>query len=183
MFDFLTSRCGICNNVLRRTQYRWKLDGKTVTVCPNCNRRLEGQKSRGAFGKDGKPITVQPTPSGTGCLGCLGLLVVIVFVVLCIGGLLSWLSPSPPVEQPPPASAVENRKAEKSPIRIASLPTVFPYQGSTPTQFVVRISTGIITVKPTDTFTVLGQDGDKVTVRLLNFEFPFPTQNVVVVQR
>jgi len=183
MFDFLQARCGICKTVLRRAQYGWKLDGKKVTVCPNCNRRLESQKSREAFGKDGKPLTVQPAPSGTGCLGCLGYLVVILFVLFCIGGLLSWLSPSSTVEQPPPASTVENRKAEKSPARLPSLPTVFPYRGSTPTQFVVRIPTGIITVKPTDTFTVLGQDGDKVTVRLLSFEFPLPTQNVVVVQK
>ena len=41
--------CGVCNATIRKTSYRWKIDGKTVRMCPRCNSRMEGRKSRTAF--------------------------------------------------------------------------------------------------------------------------------------
>jgi hypothetical protein len=41
--------CQICGNELRRNKYRWKIDGKKLVICPNCNRQLESKKSREAI--------------------------------------------------------------------------------------------------------------------------------------
>lgn len=51
---FLTSsgkvvRCQICGNVLNKTRYTWKIDGKRRIACPHCNRSLEREKSRSAL--------------------------------------------------------------------------------------------------------------------------------------
>jgi hypothetical protein len=41
--------CGVCNATIRKTSYRWKIDGKMVRMCPRCNSRMEGRQSRSAF--------------------------------------------------------------------------------------------------------------------------------------
>lgn len=42
-------RCSICGNLLKRTFYVWKLDGKKRHLCSHCNQRMERQKSADAF--------------------------------------------------------------------------------------------------------------------------------------
>ena len=46
---FTTRTCGLCGNVIKRTSYKWKIDGKKKKVCPHCNQRLEREQSRRAF--------------------------------------------------------------------------------------------------------------------------------------
>lgn len=42
-------RCGICNNILKKTRYQWTLEGKKTWVCPHCNRQLESRASKRAI--------------------------------------------------------------------------------------------------------------------------------------
>jgi hypothetical protein len=42
--------CGICGVALKRTVYRWDVDGAQANVCPNCNRTLEKRQSNRALG-------------------------------------------------------------------------------------------------------------------------------------
>jgi hypothetical protein len=42
-------RCSLCDNPLRRTSYKWKIDGKTQYLCTHCNQRMERQQSAEAF--------------------------------------------------------------------------------------------------------------------------------------
>jgi hypothetical protein len=44
------SRCSMCRNPLRRTTYKWKIDGRRRYLCPHCNQRMERQQSADAFG-------------------------------------------------------------------------------------------------------------------------------------
>ncbi len=41
--------CGICGVALKRTVYRWEIDGSKASVCPNCNRTLEKRQSHRAM--------------------------------------------------------------------------------------------------------------------------------------
>jgi hypothetical protein len=49
LFRGRPSRCSMCDNVLRRTSYKWKIDGKTRYLCPHCNQRMERQQSAEGF--------------------------------------------------------------------------------------------------------------------------------------
>ncbi len=42
----LPRRCNICGNVLKRSTYVWRIDGKKTRVCPHCNSSLERRQSR-----------------------------------------------------------------------------------------------------------------------------------------
>jgi hypothetical protein len=41
--------CGICGDRIKRRYYSWKIEGKKMALCPNCNRGLERRKSRDAL--------------------------------------------------------------------------------------------------------------------------------------
>ena len=43
------SRCTICKTPFKRNYYKWKIDGKNVYLCPNCNRKMERESSNSAF--------------------------------------------------------------------------------------------------------------------------------------
>jgi hypothetical protein len=43
------SRCSMCGNLLKRTFYVWKLEGRKRYLCSHCNQRMERQKSADAF--------------------------------------------------------------------------------------------------------------------------------------
>ncbi len=45
------TECGICGNKLKKTSYKWELEGKKVRVCPSCNSALEKKRSREALKK------------------------------------------------------------------------------------------------------------------------------------
>lgn len=45
--------CGLCSQTIVKTRYFWKLEGKNVTVCPDCNRRLRSKISADAFRRRG----------------------------------------------------------------------------------------------------------------------------------
>jgi hypothetical protein len=49
LFRGRPSRCSMCDNPLRRTAYKWKIDGKTRYLCPHCNQRMERQQSAEGF--------------------------------------------------------------------------------------------------------------------------------------
>ena len=49
LFRGRPSRCSMCDNLLRRTSYKWKIDGKTRHLCPHCNQRMERQQSAEGF--------------------------------------------------------------------------------------------------------------------------------------
>lgn len=40
--------CGLCGNPIRKTSYREEVNGKLLTLCPNCNRRCESRRSKEA---------------------------------------------------------------------------------------------------------------------------------------
>lgn len=40
--------CELCGNTLKRKRYEAEVDGKRLTICPNCNRSLEAKRSREA---------------------------------------------------------------------------------------------------------------------------------------
>ena len=41
--------CALCGNKLKRAKYEAMVDGKKITICPNCNRSLEAKNSRAAM--------------------------------------------------------------------------------------------------------------------------------------
>jgi hypothetical protein len=43
-----SNRCDLCQNLLRKVRYKWKLHGKEVTVCTHCNSTLEREQSKSA---------------------------------------------------------------------------------------------------------------------------------------
>jgi hypothetical protein len=43
------AQCQLCSTSIRRTRYVWQLEGKKTHVCPNCNRRLELERSKTAM--------------------------------------------------------------------------------------------------------------------------------------
>jgi len=44
-----SKKCGICGNLLKKTMYEWKIEGKKKKVCPHCNSSLERRQSREAM--------------------------------------------------------------------------------------------------------------------------------------
>lgn len=47
------SKCGVCGALLKKSRYRWKVDGRKVTTCANCNSRLAKKQSSAALKKRG----------------------------------------------------------------------------------------------------------------------------------
>ena len=43
------SSCTVCDTSIKRTYYKWRLDGKKHFLCPNCNRSMERKQSREAM--------------------------------------------------------------------------------------------------------------------------------------
>lgn len=42
-------RCHICEDRIKKLSYRWSIEGKTIKLCPKCNRRMEERQSRIKF--------------------------------------------------------------------------------------------------------------------------------------
>lgn len=45
------ARCDICGVGIRRSAYRWTIQGKKHWLCPNCSRRIADHKSKAAVGR------------------------------------------------------------------------------------------------------------------------------------
>lgn len=42
---FKPRRCGVCGVGFKRRYYTWKVEGKKVHMCPNCNSKMSRRKS------------------------------------------------------------------------------------------------------------------------------------------
>ncbi len=49
LMHLFPAHCSLCGNLLKRTRYVWKADGKTHHLCPSCNQQAERRKSRAAW--------------------------------------------------------------------------------------------------------------------------------------
>lgn len=49
LMHMFPAHCSLCGNLLKRSRYVWKTDGKTLHLCPPCNQQAERQKSRAAW--------------------------------------------------------------------------------------------------------------------------------------
>lgn len=49
----IPTHCQICGNQLKRSSFKWKIDGRNRKVCRHCNERLERQQSRQAINRLG----------------------------------------------------------------------------------------------------------------------------------
>ena len=56
---FFAKRCDICDTLIKRKSYTWKLAGTTYLTCPTCSRQLDQKKSSAAFGT-GRAMEVPP---------------------------------------------------------------------------------------------------------------------------
>jgi hypothetical protein len=85
MFGLFTSRCQICENVLKRASYRWQLHGRSAVVCPACNSKLEKKASSAAFGRDVEIPEVKTPKESSGILVGLTLLITLVITLVLVG--------------------------------------------------------------------------------------------------
>lgn len=44
----IPKKCDLCGNLIKKSSHTWEIKGESKRVCPNCNRRIEGRKSKAA---------------------------------------------------------------------------------------------------------------------------------------
>ncbi|WP_447824794.1 hypothetical protein [Aeromonas salmonicida] len=45
------SSCSMCGQSIKKTYYKWTIDGKKQTLCPKCNSQMERKVSKEAFNR------------------------------------------------------------------------------------------------------------------------------------